>query len=194
MICWLSTRRFVNYNDKSGLASDKPSEFVLKKAFSTFGEVRIVDIPMLDPYRSWITIFLYSINHLLFHRHKMKKGVAGIKTFSFGQDLVFDAFIQFKVNSLITFSKINVVQIFQEYIGFVKCMNAMKGMKLCYKDRDSEKAWTSNIKVGWNWWIVPFAKCDISVSRLLPIFEDRGFGFNKNGICNDIRNSVVVYI
>ena len=37
---------------------------------------------------------------------------------------------------------------FQEYIGFVKCMNAMKGMKLCYKDRDSEKAWTSNIRVG----------------------------------------------
>ena len=46
-----SILRFVNYNDKSGLASDKPSEFVLKKAFSTFGEVRIVDIPMLDPYR-----------------------------------------------------------------------------------------------------------------------------------------------
>ena len=80
----------------------------------------------------------------------MKKGVAGIKTFSFGQDLVFDAFIQFKVNSLLTFSKINVVSNFQEYIGFVKCMNAMKGMKLCYKDRDSEKAWTSNIKVGWS--------------------------------------------
>ena len=110
----------------------------------------------------------------------MKKGVAGIKTFSFGQDLVFDAFIQFKVNSLLTFSKKNVVKIFQEYIGFVKCMNAMKGMKLCYKDRDSEKAWTSNIKVGWNWWIVSFGKCDISVSRLLPIFEDRGFGLKKN--------------
>ena len=40
---------------------------------------------------------------------------------------------------------------FQEYIGFVKCMNAMKGMKLCYKDRDSEKAWTSNIRVSWNY-------------------------------------------
>ena len=107
IVCRLSICRFVNYNDKSGLASDKPSEFVLKKAFSTFGEVRIVDIPMLDPYRSWITIFLYSINHLPFHRHKMKKGVAGIKTFSFGQDLVFDAFIQFKVNnSLLLFSKI----------------------------------------------------------------------------------------
>ena len=71
---------------------------------------------------------------------------------------------------------------FQEYIGFVKCMNAMKGMKLCYKDRDSEKAWTSNIKVGWNWWIVPSAKCDISVSRLLLIFEGRGIGCKKNGI------------
>ena len=27
----------------------------------------------------------------------MKKSVAGMQTFSFGQDLVFDAFIQFKV-------------------------------------------------------------------------------------------------
>ena len=36
-------------------------------------------------------------------RHKMKEGVSGIKTFSFGQDLVFEAFVQFK-----------------EYIGFVK--------------------------------------------------------------------------
>ena len=35
----------------------------------------------------------------------------------------------------------------QEYIGFVKAMNALKGMKLCYKDRDSDRAWTSNIKV-----------------------------------------------
>ena len=37
--------------------------------------------------------------------------------------------------------------ILQEYIGFVKAMNALKGMKLCYKDRDSDRAWTSNIKV-----------------------------------------------
>merc|ERR1719431_327647 len=26
-------------------------------------------------------------------------------------------------------------------------MNALKGMKLCFKDRESERAWTSNIKV-----------------------------------------------
>merc|ERR1711911_375895 len=73
----------------------------------------IVDIPMLDPYR-----------------HKMKKSVSGMKTFSFGQDLVFEAYIQYK-----------------EYIGFVKAMNALKGMKLCYKDRESSRAWTSSIKV-----------------------------------------------
>ena len=57
--------RFVNYNDKSGLASDKPSEFVLKKAFSTFGEVRIVDIPMLDPYR-YIVQCYFPLFYLLF--------------------------------------------------------------------------------------------------------------------------------
>merc|ERR1711976_917686 len=57
------------------------------------------DIPMLDPYR-----------------HKMKKTLSGINTFSFGQDLVFEAYIQYK-----------------EYIGFVKAMNALKGMKLVTK-------------------------------------------------------------
>ena len=88
----------------------------------------------------------------------MKKSVAGMQTFSFGQDLVFDAFIQFKVTVLpkrkcmLVRTKWHWIYIckFQEYIGFVKCMNAMKGMKLCYKDRDSEKAWTSNIRVSWN--------------------------------------------
>ena len=76
----LPCKWFVNYQDKSGLAHDKPSDYVLKKAFSTFGDIKVVDIPMLDPYR-----------------HKMKKSVSGLKTFSFGQDLVFEAYIQYKV-------------------------------------------------------------------------------------------------
>ena len=46
----LTPRRFVNSGSKT--VSDKPSEFVLKKAFAAFGEIRIVDIPMLDAYRS----------------------------------------------------------------------------------------------------------------------------------------------
>lgn len=109
----LPSKWFVNYQDKSGQASDKPSEFVLKKAFATFGEVRIVDIPLLDPYRS-----------------KMKKSLSGISTFTFGQDLVFEAYIQYK-----------------EYIGFVKAMNALRGMKLLYKDRTEDRSWAANVKV-----------------------------------------------
>merc|ERR1711974_261235 len=109
----LPTKWFLNHHDRSGMAKDKPSEYVLKKVFSTFGEIRAVDIPTLDPYRN-----------------QMKSSISGIQTFSFGQDLVFDAFIQFK-----------------EYIGFVKVMNSLKGMKLLYKDRHEERAWTANIKV-----------------------------------------------
>ena len=47
----LPCKWFVNYQDKSGVAHDKPSEFVLKKTFQAFGDIRLVDIPMLDPYR-----------------------------------------------------------------------------------------------------------------------------------------------
>lgn len=60
----------------------------------------------------------------------MKTSISGIQTFSFGQDLVFEAYIQFK-----------------EYIGFVKAMNSLKGMKLLYKDKYEEKSWVANIKV-----------------------------------------------
>ncbi len=48
----LPTKWFVNHQDRSGAAKDRPSDFVLKKVFGTFGEIRVVDIPMLDPYRS----------------------------------------------------------------------------------------------------------------------------------------------
>ena len=60
----------------------------------------------------------------------MKSSISGIQTFNFEQDLVFDAYIQFK-----------------EYVGFVKAMNALKGMKLLFKDRYEDKAWVTNIKV-----------------------------------------------
>ncbi len=60
----------------------------------------------------------------------MKSNISGIQTFTYGQDLVFDAFIQYK-----------------EYIGFVKAMNSLKGMKLLHKDRYEDKTWVANIKV-----------------------------------------------
>jgi hypothetical protein len=60
----------------------------------------------------------------------MKSTISGIQKFTFGQDVVFDAYIQFT-----------------EYIGFVKAMNSLKGMKLMYKDKYEERAWVANIKV-----------------------------------------------
>ncbi|XP_018419626.1 PREDICTED: A-kinase anchor protein 17A [Nanorana parkeri] len=93
--------------------SEKPSEEVLIKIFSLFGDIRNVDIPMLDPYREEMT-------GRSFH------------TFSFGGHLNFEAYIQFR-----------------EYMGFVKAMTALRGMKLMYKGEDG-KAIACNIKVSFD--------------------------------------------
>lgn len=58
---------------------DKPSELILQTAFASFiGEVRRVDIPMLDPYR---------------HEDQIAGG--NFKTFTFSNSLTFDAYVQF---------------------------------------------------------------------------------------------------
>ncbi|KAG9485675.1 hypothetical protein GDO78_008656 [Eleutherodactylus coqui] len=93
--------------------TEKPSEEVLVKVFSMFGEIRNVDIPMLDPYREEMT-------GRNFH------------TFSFGGHLNFEAYVQYK-----------------EYVGFVKAMNALRGMKLMHKGEDG-KAVACNIKVSFD--------------------------------------------
>lgn len=107
----LPSRWFLNRKDND---KDKPSEYILRKVLETFGEVRCVDIPMLDPYR----------------KEMVTGGKGAIQTFTFGQDLTFEAFIQYK-----------------EYIAFVKAMTALRGMKLMYKAEDG-KALAANIKVG----------------------------------------------
>ncbi|XP_046380469.1 A-kinase anchor protein 17A-like [Haliotis rufescens] len=107
----LPTRWFASRKDSK---KDKPCEQVLRRVFEVFGEVRCVDIPMLDPYRKEIIA-------------ATKPG--SIQTFCYGQDLTFDAYVQFK-----------------EYISFVKAMDALRGMKLMNKDEEG-KALTANIKV-----------------------------------------------
>lgn len=57
--------------------SEKPSEDVLVKVFEKFGDIRHVDIPMLDPYREEMT-------GRNFH------------TFSFGGHLNFEAYVQYR--------------------------------------------------------------------------------------------------
>ena len=106
------SRWFANKKDKQ---KDRPSEYVFKKVFETFGELRCIDIPMLDPYRKEIMLGT--------------KQTGKIQTFTYGQDLTFEAFIQYK-----------------EYIGFVKAMDALRGMKLLYKEEEG-KAYIANIKV-----------------------------------------------
>lgn len=93
---------------------DKPSEAVLRKVFETFGEVRCVDIPMLDPYRKEMTM----------------SAPTSVQSFStFGQDLLFEAYVQYK-----------------EYVGFCKAMNTLKGMKLVYREKE-DRASAATIKV-----------------------------------------------
>ncbi|KAL8617041.1 hypothetical protein ACOMHN_014212 [Nucella lapillus] len=114
----LPTRWFSKHAQKDSQSTEpklRPSEEILQKVFETFGEVRCIDIPMLDPYRKEIMGVI------------AKPGT--IQTFNYGQDIQFDAYVQFK-----------------EYIGFVKAMDALRGMKLMYKE-DEEKAHTANIKV-----------------------------------------------
>ncbi|XP_033864305.1 A-kinase anchor protein 17A-like [Acipenser ruthenus] len=90
--------------------SEKPCESILKTVFETFGKIRNVDIPMLDPYRE-------DMMDKNFH------------TFSFGGHLNFEGYVQY-----------------QEYIGFVKAMDALRGMKLMFIGEDG-KAVACNIKV-----------------------------------------------
>ena len=51
----------------------KPSESLFKRIFEKFGEVRVIDIPICDPYRN-----------------QMKTGLTGLKNFSFDNDMYFE--------------------------------------------------------------------------------------------------------
>uniref|UniRef100_A0A8C6T3V7 A kinase (PRKA) anchor protein 17A n=1 Tax=Neogobius melanostomus TaxID=47308 RepID=A0A8C6T3V7_9GOBI len=64
------------FSQKDSQFPDRPSEEVLIVVFETFGKIRKVDIPMLDPYRE----------------EMMDKNFS---TFSFGGHLNFEAYIQF---------------------------------------------------------------------------------------------------
>ncbi|GAB1601581.1 A-kinase anchor protein 17A-like [Argonauta hians] len=107
----LPTRWFAAQTDSN---KDKPNEVILNSVFSMFGEIRCIDIPVLDPYRKQMI--------------ESESEPGAIQTFSFGQDLTFEAYIQYK-----------------EYVGFIKAMDCLRGMKLMYRGED--KALTANIKV-----------------------------------------------
>ncbi|KHJ80604.1 hypothetical protein OESDEN_19719 [Oesophagostomum dentatum] len=92
---------------------DKPSEELLRKAMESLGAVRAIDIPSCDELRK-----------------EMNPQISGIKTkgFSFGQDVFFDAYVQFL-----------------EYNGFAHAMEKLQDMK--WTKRIDGKVFHANVKV-----------------------------------------------
>ncbi|XP_022217853.2 A-kinase anchor protein 17A [Drosophila obscura] len=84
----------------------KPSESIFKRIFEKFGRVRAVDIPICDPYRK-----------------TMQSDINGMRTFSFEQDVLFEAYVQF-----------------EEYTSFVRAMDEFRGTKLVRKFVDKTQA------------------------------------------------------
>lgn len=118
----LPTKWFVeNEKDTRG------SELVLTAVFSTFGEVRCVDIPNNDPYRDRILMLEEVKNEKTKTDEAVKE--TGFKTFSHSSNIHFECYVQF-----------------MEYSGFAKCMKAMRGKKLLYMLED-ERGATANIEV-----------------------------------------------
>ncbi|KAI4460020.1 b-lymphocyte antigen-related [Holotrichia oblita] len=64
------------------------------------------------------------------YRNKMKSQLSGLQTFSFDEKDFFEGYVQFK-----------------DYGGFVKAMDAFRGMKLLHKDIDFNETYMVNIKV-----------------------------------------------
>lgn len=57
----------------------KPSQKIFHRIFEKFGHIRVVDIPICDPYRK-----------------KMKEHMSGMRTFTFDEDTFFEGYVQFK--------------------------------------------------------------------------------------------------
>ncbi|KAL7677292.1 hypothetical protein ACOME3_003528 [Neoechinorhynchus agilis] len=86
-----------------------PSEEIIRKVFSQFGDIREIDIPGIDMVKKVPIDPMYETG---------------------GHNCLFEVFIQFL-----------------EYVGFVKLMDALRGMKLLRMETRGGDAFTANIKV-----------------------------------------------
>ena len=86
--------------DKAGTVNPEK----IRKLFSTYGKIRNVDVPLLDPYQA-----------------DMQQGLNSNKrsftNFTYDQQLLFDVYIQF-----------------ENYMSFANCMSSFKNMKLMMKE------------------------------------------------------------
>lgn len=77
----LPCKWFVDPLAKAKDGKVEPSEAILRRVFETFGEVRCVDIPMIDHYRTEMS--------------GKNSGVRSFGTFGSQQDLTFEAYVQY---------------------------------------------------------------------------------------------------
>ena len=103
----LPLKWFTSENDKT---QDNPSETVVKEFFETFGNLRNLDIPILDKYRPRMELQTLEENE-------------GFRTFSFDSKLYFEVYVQYK-----------------HYTGFEKAMQGFKGRKLVHVLEDGKLA------------------------------------------------------
>ena len=140
----LPTKRFVENESDT-----KPSEVVLKDVFSTFGEIRSVDIPSNDIYRDRIQMLEESKKGN--KENSIVPAAAAqpvFKTFSKGSSIYFDCYIQY-----------------MDYAGFSKAMRAFKNKKLLYLIEE-EKGATAPIEVFFKIHFV-----EILQSKMLTLFR-----------------------
>ena len=58
----LPTRWFSSKQTEREESELTPSEEIVRQVFQTFGQIRCIDIPMLDPYRKEVRSYKYQIN------------------------------------------------------------------------------------------------------------------------------------
>ena len=89
-----------------------------------------VDEPLVRRvFAQWGDIRCIDVPVLDRHRRKMRAGISGMHgMFNSKDDVTFEAFVQYK-----------------EYMGFVKAMNSLKGMRLVY--REGERCWAACMRV-----------------------------------------------
>ena len=88
----------------------RPSEGILKRVFGKFGDIRQIDVPVLDPYRFISNLHMNLKKLINFTRPKIDPTIDARKH---SNPVLFDVYIQYK-----------------SYDGFMLCMDGLRDMKL----------------------------------------------------------------
>ena len=134
---WFQGRRRRRRVDGSRLESWQPDEAVLRRVFETFGHIRALDIPMLDPSRrqralydagGWKPLKNQARDRLSRHAVCKQSPLEGDEQ-QF-EDPVLEG------NPALAVTTFDLYVQFREYVSFDKCMNTWRNRKLVYCGSD----------------------------------------------------------